>query len=444
MAKRGTRRTGRRLRGAPATPLNRKRGWNQAMGAVQSGVRAAKKAMKVYRAARTVHRTITRVRNRTFKKPVRSRAAGGSGQISFITKKYGKRMSTTASSAMKLARLADDEVVFRWQNTNPYAMAYGAKFMSRAITGTPGAANAKELLPLDIYDLSGVLYNIVGLTNPDIARVSWQLNKTWTGITTAPVQYKFDAFGGENNLGGPQSVTGSIWTIEKATDANVNNTTYKRDLMKWLDLKLMCIGSTSIPTRFTIELVHLLEDCLHPTVDAMTWTGSGNINALWTRRNQFWENEILRYTDGPTASLGNRRAQSKMKKVLHSISFVIQPKTSIELDQEGDYKIVKIFKWLNKLCIYDWLQSQVKPFVLEPEANQPFIPGTTTRTTATETDAYAIPENVAYNTFTNVELKKRLYLIVKAEAYYPGQTTDVKCVPSYDLTIRKGHTVPKD
>lgn len=431
-ARRGRSRRGRRL--AQPTPLYKKRGFGQALGAAAN---VANKVARVYRAAKSVRRTITKTRKRVVAKRT---PAMGTAQMTFLTKKYGKRMSASATGAMKMASLAEDDIVMRWQKTNPYAAASGAMYMSRTVVGVPTTGNSTEEMPLDIFDLSGVAYNALGLGSLDLAKVAYKLRKRW--ITAGVYLYEFFQFGGETNTGGAQSSTGSIWSIERASNSSTTATQVKRDLFKWLELKMMCIGSTSLPTRFTIELINLNEECLHPVVTGQTWTGDST-DQLFIRRNQFWENEVLRYVDGPTASMGNHRNLRKSKKVLHSISFVIQPKTSIELDQEGDYKIVKIFKWLNKIQRYDWLNQAYKPYINDPL--QPIVPGGVA-TAYTQGDTWAVPTNgpPGYNTFNNVELPKRLYLTVKAESYYPGQTTNVTCVPSYDLVIRKCHTVSEE
>lgn len=365
----------------------------------------------------------------------------GSGQMTFITKKYGKRLSSTASNAMKLAKLAEDNIVMRWQRTVPYASATGAYFLDRGNTGIPPANGALENCPYYMFDLSGVAYNKINMTAGDNPVVAYKLQRKWATATGVNPQYSFlelqdgDTY---NNVG----LTGT-WTIEKADDANTLATQVRKDMFSWLDIKMMCIGCTSIPTRFTIELIQLKDDSLHPSVTAETWSGV-QTDALFKRRNQFYENEILRNIDGPLATMGNSRNLRKEKKVIHKISFLIQPKTNIELDQEGDYKIIKFFKWINRLQDYKWLQQQTKGYSLD--SVQPKVPGTELNTTLTEADTYAVPTDGpnAYNVFNNVELKKRLYLTVKADSFYPGQTTQPTAVPSFDITIRKGHTVESD
>lgn len=356
------------------------------------------------------------------KRKKRSPTDVGTAQVSSLTRKYGRR---PRNSVMQLSKLVNDAVqpnVYRWQGLTDFDAAQGYFKLDRLVTGAPPTAASIENMPLWLFELTGVPQNAGQISNT----VGYRLQYTFQGAGVQPLI----TFATVNPLNQTGVAAGNgSWQYENT--AQVASTgPGRKDIFSWLDAKLICVGATQVPTKFTIDIVQFKEDYLIPQYTAGNLAGS---NDLWNNiRSAVYERLVLPYATNPiNTQHGMVNSGKKFIKKLHSVSFWIQPKTNVELDPAGDYKIVKLFKWINRVQNYAW--SQATRIGQQVGAGGAFTEG--------------YEQNINQTFAADVTPGERIYLMVRATNQTSGQVTGVPATepdraavcPTFDLVLRKQH-----
>lgn len=345
----------------------------------------------------------------------------GTGEVSKLTRRWGRVPRPTLANAWKELRTSTDKLYYRFQGMTDYAAAQGFYPLDRPVTGTIPTLGAEQFFPCYMADVTCLNANgLASLPQP----VLWRLKATYGGAGVQPT-YTFvpqSSLGPDGNL----STFGS-WTVENQPDASIialqpsaqNN---RRDIFSWLDARLICTGSTVQPTEFDISFIQLNADYLHPgTIPKSTDYDIKTADKAQTAaRNTFYETLMYQYCSNPI------NVQNPLKrrdyKVLHNIHFTLQAKQTTEAQEEAHFKIVKVFQWFNRLQRYDWLQGTFNSL---PTSLGTLAEGFQ-QTTGTALSALPPP-------------RARIYMLLRATCQTPGTSGVVN--PSFDLMLRKCHLV---
>lgn len=349
----------------------------------------------------------------------RGAPTGTSGDVQYMTRKLGRRPMKSLTDVYRKINVAVEPCYYRWQNLTDYSDDQGAFLMRRVISGgTIPAAGALESMPLFLFNVSCIANNRSGAGGTDV-NVAYQLHKSWVTGAVNP-QYKFVVQSGNSAAGGGGA---NKYTVENANQAFKN---LRCDCWDWLDVRMDCIGPTSIPTEWLVQLVQFKDSVFEPEYVVIGGTiPDQDTLSREQERVQLWDSIIQPAIKHPIL-LSNPKTKStvgKRMKVLYSMKFVTQPKESIDLYASGQEKMVKIFKWMNRLQSYDWREQGRAP--------QPATSGI---------ESVGYPTNTGdANFYNDVAPEKRVYLLVRAQNQYVGIDTKDK-VASFDIIIRKKHS----
>ena len=338
--------------------------------------------------------------------PVRD--GGDPAYVTKLNRKWGKKPRKTVKQAFKLINSEMDNYIYRYQGIFPFNSANGYFSLSRDQTGGVPANASTELLPLMLFDLCANNFNTSTSSNNTCG---WVLRRTFTALKG---NYDFVAATAKSADG----VTGSTqWQIE---DATTSKTSVRKALLDWLDLRLVCVGPTQMPCKFVIQIVQFKNDWEHPQACI-----AGNVlpenEAI--EKNAFWDAQVWPLITNPIDILNPSKKKFDMK-VVHSVSFILDPKESSETQPMGHCKIVKIFKRFNRLQRYDWdQQAQID------------------QTTALPNIGWQVNNSIS-SLQDNVVPRARMYLMVKAENF-TGGAGGLPTLPSFDIMMRKKMIVPQ-
>jgi len=253
------------------------------------------------------------------------------------------------------------------------------------------ALGAELFTPLHMYDVTGVVNHRNGaIINPV---TFWRVSFTNETTTAAG---RFTAGGG--------------LSLESAPNSNGKEPNYpgNSSVLKWVQAKLMFYAPTALPSKITVQMVQFIDQDLEP--DTRT-----NTPQVMTTRGTAWYQAYLKklmFSPIETTQAGG----FKGIKVLHSETFIINPKESTE-PTSTHYKQLELFKWFNRKCSYDWDQ-------------------TVQTSDLTTTPAAELDQN--QNT---VHPKARIFLIIKGQSGYVANSlaNDSTKQPSYDIVLRTAH-----
>lgn len=387
--------------------------------------RPSKKAKFVRRSrkrSRVPSTTSRRVKRRITKKGTKKRARptdnGTSGDRTVVSRKYGKRASVVSRTS-KIAAATSTSIIYRLQGVLQYNATQGFYSMQRTPTGTPGTDNSAELMPLYLVELTNRAFT--GASIPaDAVESIFQLRKNYLtsgGNNTDFPYYDFVPKTTQNGAGA--SITGS-YSVEKAfQDPALNSNRYH--FLEWVDIRLDCISPTSIPCKWTVQIVQFKEDFLDPysPVDTAPVAGTQEYRDI-TQRNQFWDNQTYKLIAHPFMSDAHGTNQAQLMKVLHSQSWIGQPKQSTDLFTSGDERMLRIFKYMNRLVDYGYTSD---------------VRGPTPGGAGAETMGFA--QDATTQLMAIPEAKKRIFLMIKAENFLISGGVTV--TPTFDLIVRKKH-----
>lgn len=347
-------------------------------------------------------------------RPVKGTKLRGS-QMSSMKKTYGRKPRATVNQNAKLLKAATGTVIQRYQGLNEYNTSQGGYYkLSNRLSGD----GLNQVCPLHMFDLSSCA------TLSDAAVVSPNPHDhLWFNVNNHAQFVTLSNIGPDGNIINPGE-----WRIEHGNDpntapGNVAASRYaymgQRSLLKWSDIRLVCYGARNQPTRYTIEIVQFNHEYLAP--QAAPSTEKAEVRAA------FYQNLVKQYMHSPIDHAGN--VIKGGLKVLHREDFVIQPDTSINLDTAAPNKVVKIFKYFNRL--HDWTWRARANNVIADPPNQDL-------------------NDPVYNTDHKgdqngrVAPRARIFLMIRAMNTTPVAFNEetIANTPSYDLMIRQKWAVP--
>jgi len=368
---------------------------------------------------KSVRRVKRTTRTRTGSKRRTQGGYGGDRQL--IKRRYGRREGTFRHM-QKLISAAKSDVILRMQGVSPYTDTQGFFPLQRLTAGTmPGSA--QESMPIHIVELTN-RGDCFQQTSPSVGYVNcmWTLSKSFGSSLQGwnnPL-YTFTALNTQDQAGG--TLTPGRFTFEQGdTNPAFRN---EKDVLEWVEVKMDCIGPTNMPCKWNVMIVQFMSDELTPEYDRANLTaGLIEYRNKYERRNQFWDAMTKPYISNPIQSEHGSVCQKSMR-VLHKVSFTTQAKDTSDKNINGEERIVKIFKWMNRLQDFGWSKSDRPPL---PNNDFTEKPGWSQALTQVD---------------QSLEWKRRIYLIIQAENYTitaPGTGAQSEWVPTYDLVIRKKH-----
>lgn len=212
------------------------------------------------------------------------------------------------------------------------------------------------------------------------------------------------------------------WFIEQGADriSDVAMQTRESDLLKTVTAKFLFYGATGKPTKFSIDLISIYDDSLHPDTNISMTANSGENVSLWDGKSAFWTSMVRPMLWNPLI-MGDSKVTSGHKYKVHQHSeFLLQEKLSNEPSSfSGHMKQVNYQLNLDKIQRYDWNNKFVTP--------------------PSSTEGVGIyPETNDLSTV--VAPKRRLYLMIRAQSTFnTGASFDPSKSPSYDLVLRSKH-----
>ena len=365
-----------------------------------------------------------RRRNKKGGKKLSFTPSSTSSDVQYINRKIGKKPKTTLKSVAKVARAGVTSSTFRWQRLSNYINTQGELTLDRKTTGTIPNINSTENMPIYIFDVSGIPHNGANLgftTYSD--QLCFQLVKNYQNSGLLPL-YTWTAVRGDSRNGG--NSTG--FELETGSD----QAQHQSSLWKWVEIQLDLIGPTSIPCKWDISLVQFKDEfCLNQTNPTGLPQRNSSDTVSFTKYDMFWEKLSYPLISHPMAKQHGYQGFNPMK-TLYKQSLITQPKINTDLYTSGEEKIIKIFKWMNKLNKYDWMQDRA---VKAPDD----VVGGQTNPEGWANSAFAAPF-VGNDYYPKVHPRKRIWLMVRAQNYTAtANGTTAPFCPSFDVVIRVGH-----
>lgn len=361
--------------------------------AITTGAGAAYGAVKSYKAAKTAYKQ-AKSRSQTLTNTVRKNVSSESGGYPQHTIKNRKTYLSKRISLVKQlnrnAKANEEKIVYRWNgvkefdNNGYYWLSHIAQF-------------GRRYLPLYAFDLTSCI-NSDGTT----ALIPQPLSQAYM----VGGAMGFDAM---NNLANDGVTATPNLSLERAPGSSLSTVApHNHSIMKWMSLKMNLWGCKNRSTRFMVQLVRFKEDNLLPT---HLITANENRTALF-------QSILKPYVFNPISTTGSQLR--KYFKVLRSETFIIQPTSTTETDQDPHVKTLNWFIRLNRLIDY-----AVKQNVLTNDGD-----------VADQADFSVIQgtQNSSYTKETS-----RLYLMIYASNYGVDTENTNENTPSFDLSARMCH-----
>lgn len=394
--------------------------------ATQRRGRSATRTYKSGKISATVRRT-SRTPSRTVvvRKPSRARSAPAKlnqGRKAAAPKTQGSQLgykSATLSLAKPMSRAAMtsaltksmlESVVLRWNGVKSFT-GNGFYWMQNRVVGA-----GVRSLPWYMMDLTAV--------------------NNWSGaaaITTYPMlQLKqatatgnmyFDSVTGIQSDGVSTAFT---YLTEKAPVANTailvdeRAQPFGRSMIQSASISANLWGATAKATKYMVQIVQIKDDDLVP--DHILAAAGTEVTKATAKRNDFYQNMIKSWTFNPIATTGG--LQARKYKVLKTQTITIEPNPTTDGDADPQCVVYKAFLKLNKICKY--------------EETSAFL-----TTDADTNDQADYARNTGAQITAQVSPKSRIYLVIRATNYgVDAGDTNVN-TPSFDLSVRIRHTIPK-
>ncbi|AYP28779.1 MAG: capsid protein [Cressdnaviricota sp.] len=218
----------------------------------------------------------------------------------------------------------------------------------------------------------------------------------------------------------------ATWIVEKAPVPPGTNTyalgPFGKTMIHHASISANLWGATAKATKYMVQVVRFLDDDLCPTGHEGLGTFALDVPNATARRNDFYQNLIKSWTFNPIATTGG--LQASKYKVLKTQTITIEPNPTTDGDADPQCVVYKAFLKLNKICKYE-------------ETSQ-FI-----GTDVDLNDQADFALNVGSQVTTQCNKKQRIYLIIRATNYGSDAGDTNVNTPSFDLSVRVKHTVPK-
>jgi len=319
--------------------------------------------------------------------PVRGKEVTVVGSYTQNSRTVGRKPRKTLSAAWKLLDANKSSMVQTFNRYNQFGGSVGLQKLVNC-----SAAGATFTPPCHIYDLTSTT-NVRGETiifanpyfHPDFTQVGNTGVMSWN-----------------ENVG----FNGKTWEVTETGGGSLNNwDTYPAAecTLDWVSVKLLMYCPSGQVSKTSIDVCQFTDDRVVP----------GAVNPYATA---FWQAATKSYSFSPLESGGLQ--YSKHIKRLHSQSFIMEPKESIETGEGNHYRMVNVFLRLNRAMRYDWANDAPMSFQdLDPAKNA-----------SADIQVTPLP-------------KKRVFLMIRSQCgYNPTYGHDPIKHGSYDIVIRKKQT----
>lgn len=342
------------------------------------------------------------------------------------TARLGKKPRFTLRQLKKEALQDNHFTVFRYQYCSTPddprgAIVCGYRFNS---SDTLGDTDTKYMVyPCHTFDITSCINTSgigitqyapgLGLSRPRVSDTSLQ-NLGFYNIIPA------------QSSGGVTQSNGH-WQIETTSAPNISGACCPgaKSIMQWADIRLILYGRASNYTKYVVELVQFDHDHC-PDAVRLSRVASQSRNC-----EEFNEYLVKPFISNPI--LTNNTALRKYMKVLYHKEVNIQPKDGDFNNPQPNAKELRIFKWMNRLCRYNWDN-------IDGATNIP-----------NEDMSWRLTQGTYRNT---VEPKARIYLMIRAQTTlettdqavagydaYTATNTHSNLYPTYDILIRTKHNI---
>lgn len=328
----------------------------------------------------------------------RVRFQGDSSEVrdaKFSSKTYKRR-----PSAMKLARLGTESVVFRYQaikSDDQYAGYHSLEW------GNPAVGSN---IPMHIYNLSIVPNSGVGYHSGAAG-----LMQGWSNTTAAADRQIWTLFG-QSPAGA--NVASAPWYPE--VNGPVLYGEVSKAMHKWTSIKMQLYGALNDDVKFTVSLVKYKDDFANP------WFG-GVTNEVGKTLQDSMINPYL----ASRISTTNSRAVPQMVKILKEWTVVV-PRMSDDIGTTQDNvnsRELNIFVRHNWINDYNW-------------------PNASTASINPHTNEGNLGFGIDYNKHTSPLPGKTLFLVVRGTCPKQGEgpPSNKQYSGTYNIVMRNAFTIP--
>lgn len=341
--------------------------------------------------------------------------------------KYGRYKRITARSVNRKVAANEEKVIYRWQYVTPFGFGGGAQGLFSYQVTLPGPPpTTTEYQPLHIFDLSS--YD----GNPTTGPLYGGMHALGYQTATGDVQFSGPCQANDA-AGNVLAFTAGRNIVERG----VPPTNVDRATLKWVDLKMNLYGSYCAPIKWKIMLVRIPDESSCP------------VNGLQTadRPKYNWQSILrpLKYSN----LLSNCGELKKSIKIVKQWNYTVQPLMKDEQTDVGSANVnisphfieLKDFMKLDKLCKYDWHDTQVAQNYTD---DKPVV---------------NVLQNFSTDVHSTVYPTQRLFLVVACSCGTTNNTIadnpflnkwDVisrntrNYAASYDICLRRCFMVPKE
>lgn len=340
----------------------------------------------------------------------RKRDKDSGGYTQWDTFKRKDKLSVDMSLVKQMKRILksnEEKLIFRWNGVKSFD-DHGYYWLRN------NTINGVRYMPLYFYDLTSCVNSTQqGVGVPTILHseplTRCYVNSAGSVYFEHDVCYKAD---GSTTTSELQIERGSYGGGVDGTGLN-HILPHNKDILKWVSIKMNCWGAKARSTKFTVSIVRFKDEVLQPTP----------FLAPNEKRTGLFQSILKPISFNPVSTTGSD--MRKFLKVLRTETFIIQPTSTTESDQDPHVRTLKWFCRFNRLI--DYVQRENSLNTKEDVADQA---------------DYAINignQNAAYANAT-----KRLYLMISATNYGKDGEDDTSPTnvetPSFDLSVRTCHT----
>jgi len=346
------------------------------------------------------------------RKAAASKTQGSQLGYKSSTLSLAKPMSKGAMTAA-LTKSMLEQVVLRWNGVKAFS-GNGNYWMQNRVV----SAGVRHL-PWYMMDLTAV-NNIIGSASTATQSYPFlQLRQA-----TATGNMFFSAISGFTS-DGVTSYNGYVPEKSPVTPgvaqiASVNMAPFGKSMIQSASISANLWGATAKATKYMVQIVRITDDDLVPDHDLAN--AGTEVTKATAKRNDFYQNMIKSWTFNPISTTGG--LQARKYKVLKTQTITIEPNPTTDGDADPQCVVYKAFLKLNKICKY--------------EETAAFL--TTDADTNDQAD-YAL--NTGAQITTQVNPTSRIYLVIRATNYGADAGDTNVNTPSFDLSVRIRHTIPK-
>jgi len=315
-----------------------------------------------------------------------------------------KPMSRAAMTA-KLTQSMLESVIYRWNGVKAFSGNGNYWMQNRVVTA--GTRN----LPWYMMDLTAINNWDNGTVRPSYPMLQMRQ-------TVANGNIFFASIGGLSNTGlGPTN----SYIVEKGPQVDGAETaSFGKSMLTHASIQANLWGATAKATKYMVQVVQIKDEDLVPD-HALAFAGTEATLAT-PKRNDFYQNMIKSWTFNPISTSGGISARKY--KVLKTQTITIEPNPSTDGDVDAQVVVYKTFLKLNKLMRYEETAQAL-----------------TTDVQTSDNAAYAL--NTGAQLTSQINPKARIYLVIRATNYGADAGDTSQFTPSFDLSVRITHTIPK-